>query len=106
LATIGILAVQLMVAISAWRFFRVDSRGVGLFRRALAPLLSALGLAIWLALVCLNLQLLSGSESRAIETFPFIILAVGAAGALTAVRMRRRRPQDYARLGELLGQIA
>lgn len=104
-ATIGILVVQLMVAISAWRFFRADARGVGLFRRAIAPLLSGLSLAIWLALVCLNLQLLSGSESLAIQTFPFIILAVGAAGAVAAARMKQRRPHDYARLGELLGQV-
>jgi amino acid transporter len=105
-ATIGILVVQLMVAISAWRFFREDSRGVGAFRRLVAPLLSGLGLAIWLGLVCLNLQLLSGSESRLIQTFPFIIAGVGVIGALTAARMKRRRPQDYANLGELLGQIA
>jgi amino acid transporter len=105
-ATIGILVVQLMVAISAWRFFRSDARGVGLFRRAAAPLLSGLGLAIWLALVCLNLQLLSGSESAAIQSFPFIVLAVGMAGVVAATRMRRRRPHDYARLGELLGQVS
>jgi hypothetical protein len=71
-----------------------------------APLLSALGLASWLVLVCLNLQLLSGSQSRAIQSFPFIIAAVGVIGAVTALRMKRRRPQDYAQLGELLGQIA
>lgn len=104
-ATIGILAVQLMVAIAAWRFFREDSRGVGLFRRAVAPLLSGLGLMVALVLVCLNLQLLSGSESTAIQAFPFIVAAIGFAGALTAISMRRRRPDAYARLGELLGQI-
>jgi amino acid transporter len=106
LATIGILAVQLMVAISAWRFFREEHREVGLFRRAVAPLLSGIGLATWLALVCFNLQLLSGTDSAAIQTLPFIILAAGAIGALTAARMKRRRPQDYARLGELFGKIA
>ena len=104
-ATIGILAVQLMVAIAAWRFFREDGRGVGLFRRAAAPVLSGLGLAISLALVCLNLPLLSGSESKGILAFPYIIAAVGVAGALTAFAMGRRRPADYARLGERLGQI-
>ncbi|HEX7709892.1 MAG TPA: APC family permease [Sphingomonadaceae bacterium] len=105
-ATIGILVVQLLVAISAWRFFRTADRGVGAFRRIVAPLLSALGLATWLVLVCLNLDLLSGSQSRVIESFPFIILAVAVAGIVTAVRMKLRRPQDYARMGELLGQIA
>lgn len=105
-ATIGILVVQLLVAIAAWQFFRTDNRGVGLFRRAVAPLLSALGLASALVLVCLNLELLSGSESSAIQSFPFIILAVGIAGVATAVTMRRRRPEDYARVGELLGRIA
>jgi amino acid transporter len=105
-ATIGILLVQLMVVISAWLFFRADPRGVGRFRRLVAPVLSALGLATWLVLVCLNLELLSGSQSQVIETFPFLILAIGAAGLWTAFRMRRRRPEDYARLGELLGQLA
>lgn len=104
-ATIGILAVQFMVAVSAWLFFRKDNRGVGMFRRLLAPLISAAGLATWLVLVCLNLQLLSGSESRAIQMFPFIIFGVAVAGVLTALRMRRRRPQEYARLGEALGAI-
>ena len=106
LATIGILVVQLMVAISAWRFFREDKRGVGPFRRTLAPVLSGAGLATWLLLVCLNLELLSGSESAAIQAFPFLILAVGVAGVLVAVRMKRRRPHDYARLGELFGHIS
>jgi amino acid transporter len=105
-ATIGILAVQLLVAIAAWQFFRGDHRGIGPFRRAAAPLLSALGLATALSLVCLNLELLSGSESGAIQTFPFIVLAVGFAGLATAANMRRRRPEDYARVGELLGRIA
>jgi amino acid transporter len=104
-ATIGILVVQLMVAVSAWRFFRENDHGVGFFRRAVAPVLSAAGLAVWLALVCLNLQLLSGSESTTIQTFPFLILGIGVIGALAAARMRQRRPQDYARLGQLLGQI-
>jgi amino acid transporter len=104
-ATIGILSVQLMVAISAWQFFREDGRGFGAFRRIIAPLVSAAGLGSWLLLVCLNLELLSGSDSDAILSFPAIILAVGAAGMLVAVAMRRRRPQDYARLGELLGKI-
>lgn len=106
LATIGILTVQFMVAVSAWLFFRQDRRGVGVFRRLVAPIISAAGLAAWLVLVCLNLQLLSGSESGLIQSFPFIILGLALAGILTARHMRRRRPQEYARLGEALGAIA
>lgn len=104
-ATIGILAVQLMVAISVWRFFRGDACGVGLFRRAVAPALSGLGIATCLVLVCFNLKLLSGSSSNAILFFPLIIAGIGVVGVAAAVRMRRRRPTDYARLGELLGQM-
>ena len=47
----------------------------------------------------LNLPLLAGSDSAIIWSFPWIVAAVAAAGALYAVLLRHRRPALYAALG-------
>jgi amino acid transporter len=99
LAVIGIVTVQILVSLSVIAFFRREDRALGVWPRLIAPALSAVGLSICLGLVIENLPLLSGSHSLVVAAFPYVIAAAGAAGAVGALWLRRRRPAIYESLG-------
>lgn len=99
IAVIGILSIQILVSIAIVAWFARAPHGLGLWTRAVAPLLALAGLVVALGLVILNLPLLAGSDSAIIWSFPWIVAAVAAAGALYAVLLRHRRPALYAALG-------
>jgi uncharacterized membrane protein SirB2 len=98
-ASIGILVIQIMVSMAVASFFWGDHRGVGVLCRLIAPIVSASGLALCLGFVIRNLSLLSGSESWVTEAFPIMVAVIGVFGALTAVWMRKKRPEAYENLG-------
>ncbi|MGN6082131.1 APC family permease [Trinickia sp.] len=99
LATIGIIAVQILVAASVIAFFARDSRDTTLVHRLIAPLLSVVALGACLVLVIRNLSVLSGSDSRLVSLFPYVVLAIGTAGVWAALRLRRKDPALYRGLG-------
>jgi len=98
-ASIGILVLQIMVSLAVIGFFRADSRGVGLWHRLIAPVISGIGLATCLVLMISNISLVSGSESLVVEMFPVIVALIGVLGAVFAVWIRTNRPLVYANLG-------
>jgi len=104
-ASIGILAVQCLVSLSALLAFAGDRRGVGFSRAIMAPLLSGAGLAACLWLVIANLPLLAGTQSPAIWLFPVASLVIGLIGAILTMRLRRQRPDHYAMLVNSLGEV-
>lgn len=99
LATIGIIAVQMLVAASVIAFFARDHRDAGLMHRLIAPAVSVIALGACLALVIRNLSVLSGSDSKFVALFPYFLLAIGASGVCAAYRLRRKDPGLYAGLG-------
>jgi hypothetical protein len=46
-----------------------------------------------------NLELVSGSDSLIVRSFPVLLLAIGLAGASLAVWLKASRPAVYADLG-------
>jgi amino acid transporter len=98
-SALGILVLQLLVSIAVIVFFWREHRGVSLWRRLIAPGLSAIGLAACFGLMAANLDLVSGSSSRIVQNFPWILLFVGALGASFALWVKERRPAVYADLG-------
>ena len=94
IATMGILAVQLLVCVAIVAFFRRDPKGFSLWRRAIAPSAAGLGLLTAVGLVVINLPLLAGSDSVLVLSFPYLVAGTGlagrGAGALAA------RPQAHA----------
>ncbi len=102
-ASVGILAVQILVSVAVIAFFRKDSRGVGLWPALIAPALGAAGLFACLVVMIANLSLVSGSESLVVDAMPAIIVAIGIAGYLFAVWIRRTRPAVYENLGRAFG---
>ncbi|MCM2551205.1 APC family permease [Burkholderia glumae] len=99
LATIGIIAVQILVAASVIAFFARDHRDAGLVHRLIAPLFSMIALGACLVLVVRNLSVLSGSDSALVAMFPYFLAAVGALGVRAALRLKRSDPDLYRELG-------
>ncbi|QOL82511.1 APC family permease [Pseudooceanicola spongiae] len=98
-AVIGILAVQIIVSLSVIAFFRKTPNGYSMFTTTIAPAIAALCLTGLFLQVSVNLELLAGSGNPIVACFPLIILGLGLAGAVFAMRMRQSNPAIYDRLG-------
>ena len=96
---VGIVLLQLLCMIAVIRFFRRDRRGHGVFRVFIAPALGAVGLAVGLWLMLGNFELLTGMDGWANAWLVAPMIVLGVAGTAWAVRLRRRDPARYARLG-------
>ena len=68
-------------------------------------LLALAGIAVGLGLVILNLPLLAGTDSAVVWSFPWLVAATAAAGALYALVLRNRRPALYAALGQAITEV-
>lgn len=98
-ASLGILVIQVMVSIAVIVFFSKKTHGIGIWHRLIAPALSAAGLGACLILMASNLALVSGSDSRIVNSFPSLLALIGAVGFGFAIWVRSRRPEIYAMLG-------
>jgi len=56
----------------------------------IAPGLAAIGLATCMVLMAANLDLVSGSKSLVVQSFPALLLLIGLTGAGLAVWIKRR----------------
>lgn len=102
LAILCIIAVQVLVSISAIRFFRTIDHGRSAFVVLVAPVLSLIGLIAAFVLISSNLSTLTGSTSPIVMSFPFIVIGVALFGACFALWLRAAHPDRYARLGSTL----
>ncbi|KUN92544.1 APC family permease [Streptomyces caeruleatus] len=97
---VGILLLQTLAACAVVGFFRRNgaSRGEGQMRTRTIPAVAALLLAMATGLVCTHLDLFTGAS----PTVNWIMVALNPAvflvGVGFAARMRRRRPDLYAKL--------
>jgi amino acid transporter len=98
---LGILIIQIIVSLAVIAFFRRETRGVSLWRRMIAPALSAVALAVCFWLMWSNISLVSGSEHPLVKAFPLVIAAIGILGAGFATWLKSARPDTYARLGQV-----
>lgn len=83
---LGILLLQVMVSLAVMAFFWRDHRGLNVWQRFVAPALGMAGLSVCLTLMAVNLDLVSGSTSLVVQSFPVLLLAIGLAGAGLALR--------------------
>lgn len=97
-AGIGILAVQILVSIAIVAFFRADRRGFSAIRVLVAPVVAGIALVGAFLQVSLNLSLLTGSDTLIVQSFPWCVLFIGAAGAALALHIRRTNPSLYDRM--------
>jgi amino acid transporter len=96
--SLGVLILQVMVSAAVIAFFQRASRGVGVWRRLVAPGLGGTGLAACLWLMAENLDLVSGSKSRVVQSFPAVLVLIAVAGAGVALWIRVRKPEIYSGL--------
>ena len=78
---------------------KLRREAIGIWHRSIAPALSAAGLGTCLILMASNLALVSGSDSRIVNSFPSLLALIGAVGFGFAIWVRSRRPEIYAMLG-------
>lgn len=91
--SLGILLLQVLVSLAVIAFFWRDHKGLNVWRRMIAPGLSAAGLSACIALMAANLDLVSGSKSLVVQSFPALLLLIGPGGAGLATWTRWRRPE-------------
>lgn len=107
ICTIAILSLQAAVSVAVIMFFHrrrecLRSR----WRAQIAPGLATLGLGFALFKVIGNIDVLSGSTSRAIFALPYLVFGVAVAGYASAWLLSRHFPARYARLGRLVESLA
>ena len=101
LSVIGILTVQFLVCFSVVVFFHQNTRGISIWKRLIAPVVSMTGLSGSVVLVIENLPLLSGSNSPLVAAFPYLVALVGVAGVVLAFWLKSSRPTVYSSLGRV-----
>jgi amino acid transporter len=97
---VGILALQTLAACAVVAFFRRNPGigGAGRLRTVAAPATAALLLAVITGLVCTRLNLFTGAPPAVNWTLIALTPVVFTIGAVLAVRIRRKRPEVYAKL--------
>ncbi len=105
LSTIGLLTVQFLTSLSVVAFFKRAKRGESMWVRVIAPALSALALGDFVFMEVAHLELLTGSNSRWIYCFPYVIATVGLGGVTYALWIRKARPDRYKGLGRFLSEV-
>lgn len=82
LGTVGLLSLQTAVSLAVIRHFK-GSRNGRVVATLVFPALAFCGLATAVYLICSNYSLLTGSESRVVNSTPVLLLAVFAYGCFT-----------------------
>jgi amino acid transporter len=95
---IGIVALQALTAFAVWRFFRRNTHQESAARTVVAPLAAGILLTGAALLIIWKIGLLTAAGPAVNWTLIGSVPAIFALGAGYAVRMRRRRPEVYARL--------
>jgi amino acid transporter len=105
IATLGILANQILVALSVVGFFRRTRLDQRLWHTLISPLMAAAGLSACFLLVWSNLGLLSGSDSPVVATFPYLVLGTGLFGIALGYYLRANKPHLYEGFGSLIKSV-
>jgi amino acid transporter len=95
----GVLVLLTLVSVGiAAYLLRNRPEGVGLWRRAVAPLAAVAGMAVLLVLGTENLDLISGSRTLSVVAI-CVVLASLAFAVVVALGLRSSRPEVYERIG-------
>ncbi|WP_327670131.1 MULTISPECIES: APC family permease [unclassified Streptomyces] len=97
---LGLMALQLLAALAVPFFFRRITHQEGALRTVVAPVVATLLLAVAIGLVATHIDLFTGAS----PLVNWILLAVAPAvfvlGLALAWRLKRSRPEVYARFGD------
>ncbi|MFI9048593.1 APC family permease [Streptomyces sp. NPDC053427] len=88
---LGVMALQALAALAVYGFFRRNRRGLPAWRVVAAPLVSGVGLAVLIALVCRDFALLTGASTPVNGALLVPLPLAFALGVAVAHRVRRHR---------------
>ncbi|MER6998316.1 APC family permease [Streptomyces sp. NPDC000410] len=94
---IGLMALQLLAAIAIPCYFRRITHNEGVVRTVIAPVVAAVLLAGAIVLVVSKIDVFTGASSTVNTILVALIPSVFVIGLLLAWRLRRSRPEVYAR---------
>ncbi|MFU2338633.1 APC family permease [Streptomyces albidoflavus] len=94
---IGLMALQLLAAAAVLCYFRRVRHQEGVWRTVVAPVAAIALLGAALALVTANVELFSGAGTGTNIVLVSLVPAVFVLGVALALRLRRTRPEAYAR---------
>ncbi|MEV3993260.1 APC family permease [Streptomyces sp. NPDC049837] len=97
---IGLMALQLLAAIAIPCYFRRVPHDEGVVRTLIAPVTAAVLLAAAIGLVVSKIDLFTGASATVNTVLVAVVPAVFLLGLLLAARLRRSRPEVYARFAE------
>ncbi|GAB4060461.1 APC family permease [Uliginosibacterium sediminicola] len=107
ICTLSILLLQAAVSVAVILFFRQHPQiKASFWSSQLAPALAAIGLSVALIKVIENLNVLSGSDSHAIFSLPYLVFGTAALGYGLAWLISQVFPARYARLQKLVESVA
>ncbi|QGV81423.1 APC family permease [Streptomyces ficellus] len=97
---IGLMVLQLLAAIAVPCYFRRVRHGEGAFRTVVAPVVAAVLLTAAIGLVVSEIDAFTGASATVNTVLVALVPGVLLLGLLLAVRLRRGRPEVYARFAE------
>ncbi|EDY51008.1 APC family permease [Streptomyces clavuligerus] len=93
---IGLMALMLLAALAVPCYFRRVRHREGVLRTVVAPLVSAVLLAVAILLIATKVHLFTGASDLVNTVLLALVPAVFALGAVLALWLRRHRPEVYA----------
>ncbi|MFB8400033.1 APC family permease [Streptomyces sp. NPDC055912] len=97
---LGLMALMLLAALAVVRYFRRVPHQEGALRTLVAPGAAAVLLAVAIWLVASKVALFTGASPTVNTVLVAVVPAVLVLGLLLAYRLRRTRPEVYARFAE------
>lgn len=97
----GLVLLMAVIAVAVIGFFRRNGRGLGVWTRLIAPIISGL-LLLWVfVMVILNFHVQMGQETPTFGTYvlPIIVLLAGIVGIIWGVALKTRNPKIYRQIG-------
>jgi amino acid transporter len=98
-ATIAILSIYLLTNVAIIFFFHRNPNNTKLWERAIAPIISTIGMSVVLWLAVANFDMLIESTWTTASLLLLLIWAVPVGGIVLAMYYRSRRPEIYQRIG-------
>lgn len=97
----GLVLLMAVIAAAVIGFFRKNTRGVSVWTRIVAPVVSGVALLWVFVMILMNFQLMLGQAEPDASTFvlPGMIFAAGIIGIVWALVIKAKRPGIYRQIG-------
>lgn len=106
ITTMAILLLQIMVSLAVIFYFRKNSQLlVPKWKVLYAPSLSALVMTIFLGIVVVNLDILSGVHSKLIYLIPIFVFGTAICGYIYSILLKKIYPTIYKNLDQIIGEV-